>query len=220
VKYSTLAPRGGLAITDPSRLEYLAKTMHTLDDYGLDNVGICLGTMPNETGAYILTRSVGQYWAWSFEDPAQAAAAFRHFEAAPFSDWAYVVADSSLLPLIARQGLLPQLSHGNLAAAAIGSTSAIRFYRSPVGITTPKTPFLLRFPFPNDARPDPNAPVISNEAGEIAHNIWFTLSAPQPVEIDFQDGDEWLSIQELAPSLDVIAEITDLAAEREESLSL
>src|ERR1700694_1016650 len=127
MNYGELAPRGATALLDTERVECLARNIHTFDDYGVDNVSICLGTLPDEEGAYILTRSQARRWAWSFEDPEEAAASFRHFRASPYNDWAYCVTDGGLLPLIAHHGFLPQLQLEN------APEGHIRFYRVPEG---------------------------------------------------------------------------------------
>ena len=206
MKYSTLAPRGGTPITDLARLEYLSAHLHTYDDYGVDNVGVCLGTLKDdEAGAYILTRSATQTWAWYFEDAEQAAAAFRHFGASPFSDWAYAVADSGLLPLIAQHGLLPQLQLESLPAGLI------RFYRSPEDHQNPQTPVLLRVPWPDEAKIDPDSAIETNDDGQMRHEVWFTASLPLPVEIDLHVGDGWMPIEEFARSLEAANELSRLA---------
>jgi hypothetical protein len=207
MSYGELAPRGGTPITDEDRLLYLATHMHTFDDYGVDRVSICLGTLPEETGAYILTRSAERFWAWSFEDPELAAASFRHFHASPYNDWAYCATDGGLLTLIARHGLLPQLQ---LDAAP---PETIRFFRSPEGCQTPQTPVLLRFPWPNEAQYEEGTSVDTDSEGFVHHNVWLTAQIPHPLEIDLQLDEEWIPMDAVDHSLQVTAEIARLAAE-------
>jgi hypothetical protein len=135
-----------------------------------------------------------------------AAAAFRHFRASPYSDWAYVATDSGLLPLIARHGLLPQLQ---LDALPEGT---LRIYRSVAGRQSQQTPALLRFPWPDEASIDPLDGGSADDAGHIRHNAWFTSLLPSPTEIDIQDDEDWLPIEEFSRSLEVASAISKAAA--------
>lgn len=206
MKYSTLAPRGGSAVTDIERLQYLSANLHTVDDYGIDNVNVCLGSLEDEAGAYIVTRSFDQTWAWSFEDSEQAAAAFRHFHASPFSDWAYIAADSALITPIATHGLLPHIQLADLPP------NTIRFYRTPEACKSIATPAVLRFPWPDQASPAPEAIATSDEEGRTFTNVWLTSTLPLPIEIDLQVGEQWIAVEEVAHSLSVAAEVARLAA--------
>ena len=215
MKYATLSPRGGQAINDPAQLDTLSSHMHTYDDYGVDNVSVCLGTLPDDPLAYILTRSAERVWAWSFEDPEQAAASFRHFHASPFEDWAYMATDLGLVPLIARHGLLPQLQLEHVAA------DHIRFYRSAEGRRNVQSPLLLRFPLPADRQIDEeHGEQQIDEDGRVHHNVWLTATPPAPIEIDILAGEDWIPVEEFIRSLLVTTELAGLAAELEDSPSL
>src|SRR5580704_13783609 len=134
------SPRDGTAIQESGNLAELKASLLVLDSYQADAATIAWGSLKEDKAGYILTQEGDKVWAWRYDSGRSARAAFEHFRAATFADWAYTLIEPGLIPSIDQHGLLPVY---NLMAP-----DAIRCWRSPAGLYHPTETTLIRFPWP------------------------------------------------------------------------